>query len=272
MSESTLDDVPEKDVEMGFFEHIAELRKRIVRSLIAIVPAIAVAWMYKEALLEWMLKPLREAQVELNLSSEIHFTNLTEPFVAYLKIAAAVGFIAASPWVFLQLWAFIAPGLYKREKLMAIPFVFVSTGFFAGGAIFGYEVIFPYAFMTFLEYAGTLPSGDIQMTEMITLGSYLTLSTRMLLAFGLVFEVPVVVTFLSAAGLVSAKALWNFGRWWVLISTFLAAFITPPDVATQLAVLIPLVILYYLSVMIAFVFDWRRGKKDEEANEEGYER
>jgi len=263
---------PEDDVEMGFFEHLAELRKRLMRALLGVLPAVVVAWMYKEALLEWMLDPLVSAQTALELSHEIHFTSLTEPFVAYLKIAIVVGLLGASPWVFWQMWAFIAPGLYRKEKLMAIPFVIASTGFFTGGAVFGYEIIFPFAFQTFLEYAGTLPSGDIVVTDMITLGSYLTLSTRMLLAFGVVFEVPVVVTALSAAGIVTAKGLWRFGRWWVLVSTFLAAFLTPPDVASQLMVLGPLVILYYMSCGIAFLIDWRRSKKDDEANDEGYER
>jgi len=263
---------PEDDVEMGFFEHLAELRNRLIRAIYGIVPCIAVCWLFKEYLLEAMLDPLVLAYAELGIEPEIHFKNLTDPFLAYLKVSIVAGLLTAAPWIFWQLWGFIAPGLYRRERLMAVPFVLVSTLCFAGGALFGYFIVFPMGFETFLGYAGELPSGAIEMRPTIMIDEYLTFATRLLLAFGLVFEVPVVVTFISAIGLVSWKGLLKFARWWILVATLLAAFLTPPDVASQLIMLVPLVVLYFLSVGIAFFIDLRRDSKRKDEGDDGYER
>ncbi len=252
---------PEDDVEMGFFEHLAELRTRLVRSVYGVVPCIAVAWLFKEYLLEWILDPLVAAYAALGIEPEIHFKNLVDPFLAYFKISIVTGLLAASPWIFYQLWGFLAPGLYRKEKLLAIPFVLVSTICFVGGGLFGYFIVFPMGFETFLSYAGELPSQNIRMQPTIMIDEYLTFSTRLLLAFGLVFEVPVVVTFISAIGLVTWRGLLKFARWWILVASFLAAFLTPPDVASQLIMLVPLVVLYFMSIGIAFLIDKRREKK-----------
>lgn len=257
-------DRPEDDVEMGFFEHLAELRTRLVRAIYGIVPCVAVSWIFKEHLLQAMLDPLVAAYRSLGIEPEIHFKNLVDPFLAYLKISIIAGLLMASPWVFWQVWAFIAPGLYKREKLLAIPFVLMSTLCFAGGALFGYFIVFPMGFETFLSYAGELPSGDIAMQPTIMIDEYIRFSLRLLLAFGVVFEVPVVVTFISAIGMVTWRGLLAFARWWVLVATLLAAFLTPPDVASQLIMLVPLVLLYFVSIGIAFLIDLRRGKKAEQ--------
>lgn len=266
-------DHPEDDVEMGFFEHLAELRTRLVRALYGVVPCVALAWVVKEHLLQAMLDPLVAAYRSLGIEPEIHFKNLVDPFLAYLKISIIAGLLAASPWVFWQLWAFIAPGLYRREKLLAIPFVLMSTLCFAGGSLFGYFIVFPMGFETFLGYAGELPSGDIAMQPTIMIDEYITFSLRLLLAFGVVFEVPVVVTFLSAIGMVTWRGLLAFARWWVLVATLLAAFLTPPDVASQLIMLVPLVLLYFVSIGIAFLIDLRRDKRARQDPDHGtYER
>ncbi|MEM9070432.1 MAG: twin-arginine translocase subunit TatC [Myxococcota bacterium] len=261
--------VPEDDVEMGFFEHLAELRVRLMRALYGVVPCVAAAWFFKEYLLQAMLDPLVAAYAALGIEPEIHFKNLVDPFLAYLKISIIAGLLAASPWVFWQLWGFIAPGLYKREKLLAIPFVLVSTICFAGGSLFGYFIVFPMGFETFLSYAGDLPSGDITMQPTIMIDEYIKFSTRLLLAFGVVFEVPVVVTFISAVGLVTWRGLLKFARWWILVATLLAAFLTPPDVASQLIMLVPLIVLYFISIGIAFLIDARRAKKAKEDPDHG---
>lgn len=254
-------DVPEDDVEMGFFEHLAELRTRLQRAIYGVVPCIGVAWAFKEQLLEIILDPLVFAYRENGIEPEIHFQSLLDPFVAYLKISIIAGILAASPWIFWQVWGFLAPGLYKREKLLAIPFVGASTLFFAGGALFGYFVVFPYGFQTFLEFAGPLPSGQMRLTPTIMIDSQISLSVRMLLAFGVVFEVPVVVTAISALGLVTWKGLLKFGRWYLILATVIAAILTPPDVASQMMMLIPLLVLYFLSVGVAFFIDLRRDAK-----------
>ncbi|MCA9615116.1 MAG: twin-arginine translocase subunit TatC [Sandaracinus sp.] len=265
-------EVPEDDVEMGFFEHLGELRVRLVRAVWGILPGLGVAWYFKERLLEILLDPLIFAYRQNGIEPEIHFQSLLDPFVAYLKISIIAGILSASPWIFWQLWGFLAPGLYRKEKLLAIPFVLASTLFFAGGALFGYFVVFPYGFQTFLEFAGELPSGELRLTPTIMIDAQISLSVRMLLAFGVVFEVPVIVSAISALGLVSWKGLLRFGRWWMIIATVIAALLTPPDVASQLMMLIPLIVLYFLSVGVAFLIDLKRGKAAKAAADEGYER
>jgi len=239
---------------MSFFDHLSELRSRLVKSLIAIIPAVGVSWAFREQMLDWMVKPLIEAYAALHLGPpKLHFMNPIDPIAAYLKMSVIAGLLLASPWIFWQLWAFVSPGLYSREKKMALPFVFFSTVCFVGGALFGYFVVFPRGFETFLGFAGMLPSHNITIEPTITMSEYLDFTTQMLLAFGVVFEVPVVVTFLAAAGIVNWKQLLNFGRWWILIAAIVSAVLTPtPDVASQLMMLIPLVVLYFVSVVVAF--------------------
>jgi len=259
---------PEDDVEMGFFEHLGELRKRVFRGVIGIIPGVVVAWIFKERLLEWFLAPLVHAYKELGLGEpEIHFANPVEPFIGYLKIAIVCGLVGSAPWLFYQLWAFIAPGLYKREKLMAIPFVFFSTLCFAGGAIFGYSIVFPMGFETLLGFAGLLPEQSITMTPTIMLGEYLGFSTRLLLAFGVVFEVPVVVVMLSSAGIVTPRQLVQFGRWWVIIAALISAVLTPQDVGSMIVMLFPLIGLYFGSIPLAWLLKRRSNdRKDKEAD------
>lgn len=253
---------PENDVEMGFFEHLAELRARILRALYAIIPCGIVAWIYVDEILGYLLRPLTHAYQALGLPSEIHFANPVDPFVAKLKVAAISGVLLAAPWVFWQLWAFIAPGLYRKERLLAIPFVFFSTLCFSGGACFGYFIVFPAAFQTLLEFGGQLPHG-ISFTPTLMISDVLDFVTRMLLAFGAVFEVPVIVTFLAAADVVTWRQLLAFGRWWVVVAAIIASVLTPPDVGSQMMMLVPLVVLYFFSVGIAFLVQLRRTKPAE---------
>ena len=255
---------PEDDVEMGFFEHIGELRKRVFRGLLGVIPGVILAWSFKERLLEFFLAPLVHAYDRLGLGEpEIHFANPVEPFIGYVKVALVCGIVGSAPWLFYQLWAFIAPGLYRREKLMAIPFVFFSTLCFVGGAVFGYAVVFPMGFETLLGFAGLLPEQSITMTPTIMLGEYLSFSTRLLLAFGVVFEVPVITVMLSTAGIVTPKQLLSFGRFWIIIAAVLSAVLTPQDVGSMVVMLIPLVVLYFASIPIAWLLRRRASERAE---------
>lgn len=245
---------PADDVPMTIWEHIRELRVRLVRSIIALIPTSMVAWEYKEQLLSFLVQPLTKAWKSLGLGEPtLHFANPVDPFIAYMQIAVVVGFLGASPFIFYQLWMFIAPGLYAREKRFALPFVFASSLFFAGGAFFGYAVVFPLGFETLLALGGMLPTGDLRVQPTIMITEYLGFATRMLLAFGVVFEVPVVIAFLAIAQIVNWKQLLGFGRWWIVIASIIAAILTPPDVGSQLMMLAPLVVLYYLGVLVAFL-------------------
>jgi len=241
------------DQAMSVFEHLSELRVRLVRALLGAIPGIAIAWTWREYLLELLVAPLIKAWQKLGLGvPTIHFSNPIDPFVAYLKIAIVVGLIFSSPWVFWQIWAFVSPGLYQREKRLALPFVLASTLFFAGGAFFGYIIVFPLGFETFLGMAGMLPDKTVTLQPTIMINEYLNFATRMLLAFGVVFEIPVVVTFLAMAQIVNWKQLVRFGRWWILVAAILSALLTPPDIGSQILMIVPLILLYFLSVGIAY--------------------
>jgi sec-independent protein translocase protein TatC len=253
---------PEDDLEMGFFEHLGELRKRIIRALLGVLPCILAAWFFVDPILGYLLRPLTKAYEALGLPTEVHFANPVDPFVAKLQVAAIAGLIFGAPWVFWQIWAFIAPGLYRKERLLAIPFVFFSTLCFSGGACFGYFVVFPATFRTLLEFGGPLPGG-IAFTPTLMIADVLSFVTRMLLAFGAVFEVPVIVTFLAAADLVNWRQLLSFARWWVVVAAVIAAVLTPPDVFSQMTMLVPLILLYMLSVGIAWLIGLRKGKPAE---------
>lgn len=259
---------PADDEPMTIWEHVRELRTRLVRSLIALLPTSMIAWEFKERLLSFLVQPLTKAWKALGLGEPtLHFSNPLDMFIAYMQIAVVVGFIGASPWIFYQAWMFIAPGLYAREKRYAIPFVMASSIFFAGGAFFGYAVVFPLGFETLLSLGGMLPSGDLRVQPTLMINEYLGFATRMLLAFGVVFEVPVVISFLAIAQVVNWKQLLGFGRWWVVIAAVIAAFLTPPDIGSMLMMLVPLIVLYYIGVLVAFLL----GPKPEpdEASEAG---
>jgi sec-independent protein translocase protein TatC len=259
--------LPEDDDPMTVFEHVGELRLRIMRCLGASIPGMAVAWSIKEWLLDFLVDPLTHAWASRPEWGEpsIHFANPIDPFVAYLKIAIIVGVIFASPVIFHQVWGFVSPGLYSREKKYAIPFMLASTTFFIGGAFFGYALVFPLAFDALLGI-GEMQPGMVDVVPTIMINEYLTFATRMLVAFGLVFEIPVVVTFLALAHIVNWKQLYSFGRWWILIAAVLSAFLTPPDVGSQLMMIVPLVVLYFMSVGLAYLFG---PKVEEEEEEEG---
>jgi sec-independent protein translocase protein TatC len=259
---------PEDDVEMTFFDHLGELRNRLVKALIGVVPMVVLAWAYKEMIFEFLMRPLDIACERDPVCDEIviHVPNPTDPIVGYMLIAVIVGLILAGPWIFYQMWMFIAPGLYRRERRLAIPFVLVSTIIFVGGSFFGYYLVLPPAFELFMSFL----SEDIVPNFMLL--DYLELSTRLLLAFGVVFEVPVVITFLSFAGIVNWKQLLGFTRWWIVISAVIAALLTPPDVGSMAMMLVPLVLLYLVSIFLAWLFGPKVPSAAELAAKEAAER
>lgn len=246
---------PEDDVEMTFFEHLGELRGRFLRALIGLVPGITIAAIYAEDILQFLTQPLIDAYRVQHLGNpELHFANPADGFVAYMMIALVCGLIFASPWVFYQAWAFVAPGLYREEKRMALPFVFISAAFFIGGAFFGFEFVLPPAFGALLSFAGMLPNEELRIEPTIMMLDYLDFSLRLLLALGITFEVPIVIGALAWLGMVDYKQLLAFSRWWVVISAVAAAVLTPSgDAGTMLLVLAPLVVLYYLGIVFAFL-------------------
>ncbi len=256
---------PEDDVKMTIWEHLGELRKRIVRAGVTLFAGAVLCWTFKERLLDWIAKPF-EAAWKIRYPGtpvELQTLNPIDAFVNYMQLALTGGVVLAAPVIFYQLWAFISPGLYSKEKKYIIPFVLFSTTLFLSGVAFAYYVAFPFTFSYFFSLLGQVSDSGTVLTQRPTLEFYLDFSTRMLLAFGIVFELPLFITFLSLAGIVTPKQLLKFGRWAVLLSFVVGAIATPgPEITSQIAVSGALVVLYFLSVGIAYVIA-RNKKKDE---------
>jgi sec-independent protein translocase protein TatC len=194
---------------------------------------------------------------------ELQTLSPADVFVGYLELSLVTGVIAAAPIIFYQLWSFISPGLYSKEKRYIFPFVFFSTALFLSGVAFAYYVAFPFTFNYFFSLLGTVTESGTELTQRPTLEYYLDFTTRMLLAFGGVFELPLFISFLSIAGIVTPMQLLRFSRWAVILSFVVGAIATPgPEITSQIAVSGALVGLYFISVAVAFVV--ARKKKEPE--------
>ncbi len=242
------------EAKLPLLEHLAELRVRIARSLGAWFVGFLAAWSFREEVFQFLLEPAIEALGETRLQAlappEIFFT--------YLKCALLAGLLLALPVIFWQAWAFIAPGLYQHEKRYAIPFVFVSTLLFIGGATFGYVMVFPLVFDFFLAFDNAFVQNAWQMREVFGF------TTRLYLAFGVGFEMPVVVFFLAAARILNARQLLGGFKYAVLVCFVLGAVLTPPDIISQCLLAAPLLILYLVGVGVAFLVNPGRTEKSTE--------
>jgi sec-independent protein translocase protein TatC len=241
-------DPPADDGSMTLWEHLEELRSRIVRMAIAFLIGAGTCWVYKERLFDWLTRPFFAALAENHLGPQItlNFSAPAALFIAYVHLAALAGFIVALPIILYQLWAFIAPGLYSREKRFAIPFVVSSCGLFALGGYFGWAVAFPRAFGFLFSFS----SPKAQPTIMV--GDYIDFVTRMFIAFGATAELPILVLFLSIAGLITHRHLIKFFRYFIVVAFVIAAVLTPPDPMSQILMAIPLIGLYGVSIGVAY--------------------
>jgi sec-independent protein translocase protein TatC len=239
------------ETRLPLTDHLAELRTRLIRIALAWITGSALSWSFKEDIFRLLLAPAVHALGEG--ARPLQAIAPTEIFFTYLECALLAGFVLALPVIFWQIWAFVAPGLYPSEKNAIVPFVLVSTLLFAGGALFGYTQIFPVMFDFFVAFDNEFVESAWTMSEVFSL------TTRMFLAFGVAFELPVVVFFLSAAGIVEAKTLWRGTPYAVLGIFIVAAILTPtPDWVSQVLLGVPMVILYLLGVAVAHFFSPRR--------------
>jgi sec-independent protein translocase protein TatC len=247
---------------MTLWEHLEELRSRLIRMGLSFLVGAGTAWYFKEWLLEWLTKPFVTAWTQLGQAggAVIGFPSPAALFLSYVRISAIAGLVFALPLILYQLWAFIAPGLYSREKRFAIPFVVSSCALFAGGGWFGWRFAFPVAFHYLLGFSGKVGKLEIKPTVMIS--EYIDFVSHMLLAFGFASELPILVFFLTIAGLVTHKTLIKFFRYFIVLAFVISAVLTPPDPLSQLMLAVPLCLLYALSIGIAFIFS-RRKPKDE---------
>lgn len=250
---------------MTFWEHLEELRKRLVYMLVAFVGGAAAAWHLHEQILVWLTTPFVTAWngTKIGGSPQLHFPAPHSLFIAYVKLSLVSGLVFSLPVLLYQVWAFIAPGLYSREKRYAIPFVVSSCGLFALGGWFGWRFAFPVAFQYLLGFSGPV-GGTIVMQPSVMIDEYISFVSQMLIGFGVVFELPVLVFFLSIAGIVTYRHLLKFTRVFIVVAFVIAAIITPPDPLSQLLLAIPLCVLYVISIGVAYVFG-RRDPPEEPA-------
>jgi len=224
--------------------HIAELRSRLIKIVIVYFLFFFIAFIFWKDIFAWMSKPLLEA-LQLQKNSHIIFTGLAEPFFTAVKISLFAGFFMALPFILYQIWAFIAPGLYPEEKKLVLPFVFWGSLMFIAGAAFAYYVVFPVGFKVLVTFGGS------EFTAMPKMSEYVSFFGKLMLGFGIAFELPVVTYFLAKLGLVTDKTLKEFSRYAIVIIFILAAILTPPDLFSQIAMATPLLILYGISILIA---------------------
>jgi sec-independent protein translocase protein TatC len=249
----------DSDPTMSFWDHLNELRSRLVKSILAIAVGVGLAWTYRQPLLGWLTQPYASAWLAVGLGQHpsLHFPGPADLFFAYLKLSVIGGFVFAMPVVFYQLWAFVAPGLYSRERRLALPFVLCSSALFAGGVYFGWRVALPIAYRYLLSLSGNVDGSKLSVTPTIMIEQYLDSISQMLIAFGLAFELPVLSLFLSLAGIINHRHLLRFARYFIVVAFVVAAVVTPPDIVSQLVLAIPLCALYGLSIVVAWMFGRR---------------
>jgi len=250
---------PTEDLtRMSLLEHLEELRKRLFWSILSLAVAFVPCWIWVREIFNFLQLPIQK----IRPGEKLVFTGLADPFLLYFKVAALGALFLAAPFILYQLWGFVAPGLYKRERLYLAPFLLFGSLFFLGGGAFAYYVAFPMA-ASFL-----LGVGD-QFQMMLTVERYFSFMLTMILGLGMMFELPIVILVLSALGVVTPGFLLRHFRWAVLIIFIVAAIITPtPDVVNLCVFAVPALLLYILGIAAAYVVTPKlRGETDTSAED-----
>jgi len=254
------EDQKESMPTMGFLDHLEELRKRIIYSVIAVAVGFGVCWWKVERIYEIMQRPIMDALRANGMAEKLVYLNPTEPFNLYLKVAALAGLFLTSPYVLYQVWLFISPGLYRNEKRYVVPFMVSTIALFASGGYFGYKFVYPYA-LNFLINFGK------QFQPMITIGEYTSLFLSIILGMGLIFEMPILVFFLSLMGIISAGFMWKNFRYAILVIFIVAAIVTPTtDMLNMCIFAAPMIALYLVSIGVAWAVHPRQRAKRREKN------
>jgi len=226
--------------------HLIELRQRLIYALLAVLVGFAISYVFAPQIYEFLVRPLAAASGGEH--RRLIYTGLTEAFITYVKLALWTGCFLAFPIVAAQVWMFVAPGLYKNERKAFLPFLIATPLFFLMGASVAYFVVFPMAWKFFLsfEIPGTTETLPIQLEARVS--EYLSLSMTVIFAFGLAFELPVILVLLARAGVLSAAKLASFRRYAVVLIFVAAAILTPPDLISMVSLALPMMLLYELSI------------------------
>jgi sec-independent protein translocase protein TatC len=276
---------PEEELEdsrMPFLEHLRELRIRLRNGIAGLLVGFLIAFAFKQELFVIMARPLVDVWRQVGLTNGslgqpvLYFNSLIEPFWVYLSVSLWGGVFIASPVIFHQLWLFVAPGLYRHERRYGLVFALSSAILFIGGAVFCYELVLPAGYRFFLSYSthnlADLKhslgvqyslSDAISLQPLLGMDAYLTFVKKLLLAFGLVFELPLLILFMAGIGLVTHRGLWRFNRWFIVLAFAVAAVLTPgPDVISQVLMALPMILLYNLSILGAYLVHRRRTRAE----------
>lgn len=258
-------------------EHLAELRTRLIRCVIALMVGVLVIFFFAEPLLDFLVRPLAKILIEYGQDPTLIFTSPQEKFFALFRIAFLGGFMVAFPVIAYQLWRFVAPGLYKNEKGAFLPFIIASPMLFLLGSAFAHYVVTPLAMRFFIGFADIIPAisealtaGDVDVVVDAAEPTYvilpsikesLDLTLKFIFAFGLCFQLPVLLTLLGMAGIVSSEGLRNMRKYAVVGILVLAAVVTPPDVITQVILFTVVYMLYEISIWLVQAVEKKRNAR-----------
>jgi len=262
VSTDDVDQAAVDETRMSFLEHLSELRTRLRNAALVFLAAVIVSFIFVKKYFVFLTRPARQAW-ELALGGQpavFHFASPTEPFWVYTKIALIGALLAASPFVLWELWKFVAPGLYKKERRLVMAITVATAGCFLGGSIFGYLVLCTPALTYMFSFAEKFAGFEIQPT--IMMDELVGFMLAMLLGTGVAFELPIVLAVLGWIGLVTARQLWRFDKYALILSAVVGGVLTPgPDVLSQLLMAGPLFLLYNLSIVIVWLIERGRKKK-----------
>jgi sec-independent protein translocase protein TatC len=286
MAKPVADEAPADGAEleagrMPFLQHLAELRDRVRNAAIYFMLAFLVCWYFAKTIFAWLREPLFDIWnqhcnaivkgigdgatcIGHNISADLSwgapkliYTGLTQPFWVDMSIGMWAGIFLSSPFIFYELWRFIAPGLYKRERKVTVAFATFSAAFFVSGALFCFYLALPKLYDFLLSY------NDRDLKSLPNIQEYLDLTRDMMLAFGAIFELPLLIYFLAMVGLVTHRGLWKFSRYFIVLAFIIGAILTPgPDVVSQLMMALPMIVLYNVSILLAWRVTTNREKKD----------
>ncbi len=232
---------------MSFLEHLEELRRRIIWALMGVAFGFFACWYYADRIYALMQAPIIEVLHKYKMDEHLVYTTPTEPFNMYLKIAFIAGLFVTSPWVLWQVWQFVSPGLYRHEKKYVVPFLLFTVSLFVLGGIVGYKLVYPPALDFLIGYGA-------QFRPMITVSEYTNLFLTIIIGMGIIFEIPILVFFLSFMGVISAGWMWRNVRYAILGIFIVAAIVTPTtDILNMCIFAAPMVLLYFVSILVAWI-------------------